>query len=69
MDAFIDKTQERVTGTVRVRLAKGSVSITGRKSPYSLYKENLATYTDKDEFDQKLAKGFIDLFALQYKRD
>ncbi len=69
LDAFINETQKRVTGTVRVRLEKGSFFVNGRKSPHSLYRERLATYTDKDQFDQKLAKGFIDLVALPLRKD
>lgn len=69
LDAFIRETQKRVTGSVRVALSKGTVSVNGRKSPNSLYRESLATYTEKDQFDPKLAKGFIDLMALPFKRD
>ncbi|MBI4432947.1 MAG: argininosuccinate synthase [Candidatus Omnitrophica bacterium] len=68
LDAFIETTQKKVTGTVRVKLRKYSSHVVGRKSPYSLYKESLATYSEKDKFDQKLAKGFIDLWALPYKK-
>jgi argininosuccinate synthase len=67
LDAFIDTTQENVTGKVRVRLRKFNAHVVGRKSPYSRYNENLATYTAKDTFDHKLAKGFIDLWALPYR--
>ena len=68
LDAFVDKTQTRVTGTVRVRLRQYSSAVVGRRSPNSLYKESLATYSEKDKFDQRLAKGFIDLWALPYKK-
>ncbi len=68
LDAFVEKTQARVSGTVRVKLRKFSSQVVGRKSPHSLYKESLATYSAKDKFDQKLAKGFIDLWALPYKK-
>ncbi len=67
LDAFVESTQSRVTGTVRLKLRKYSSHVVGRRSPYSLYKENLATYSRKDKFDQRLAKGFIDLWALPYK--
>jgi argininosuccinate synthase len=67
LDAFIAKTQEKVTGTVRLKLRKYSSHVVGRTSPHSLYKESLATYSQKDKFDQRLAKGFIDLWALPYK--
>ena len=67
LDAFVETTQKKVTGTVRVKLRKYSSQVVGRKSPHSLYKETLATYSAKDKFDQRLAKGFIDLWALPYK--
>jgi len=68
LDKFIDATQLNVTGTVRIKLIKGHAVCVGRKSPYSLYKEKLATYGKGDEFDQSLAKGFIELFGLPYKK-
>lgn len=68
LDAFIGKTQRKVTGHVRVRLRKFSSHVVGRRSPHSLYKESLATYSEKDKFDQRLSKGFIDLWALPYKK-
>src|SRR3989338_8385692 len=68
LDAFVNATQNCVTGTVRVKLRKYSSCVVGRRSPFSLYKENLATYSEKDQFDQKLSKGFIDLWALPYKK-
>jgi len=68
MDVFINETQKRVTGTVRVKLHKGHAVAVGRKSTYSLYRENLATYGEGDVFDQSLAKGFIELFGLPYKK-
>ena len=64
---FIDKTQEYVTGTIRVKLFKGSVTVVGRKSPYSLYDEGLATYAKGDEFDHKSALGFIYCWGLPNK--
>lgn len=67
LDAFIETTQERVTGDVRVRLSMYSAVVSGRKSIHSLYKETLATYAEHDTFDQSLAKGFIDLTALPFK--
>jgi argininosuccinate synthase len=66
LDEYINKTQERVTGTIRLKLYKGNCTVVGRKSPNSLYKEELATYGDKDKFDQKLAEGFIKLWGLPY---
>ncbi len=65
-DALINKMQERVTGTVRLKLYKGSCNVVGRKSPFSRYNEELATYGDKDKFDQKLAEGFIRLWGMPY---
>ncbi len=68
IDAFVDKTQENVTGEVKLKLYKGKVTVAGRKSPKSRYNEKLATYSEGDIFDQSLAKGFIDLWALPYKK-
>ena len=59
--------QERVTGTIRMRLYKGSAVVVGRKSPYSLYDLGLATYDTADVFDHSAAKGFIDLWGLPLK--
>lgn len=65
LDAFIDKTQERVEGDVKLRLYKGMAIVVGRKSNKSLYELDLATYEEWSKFDQKLAKGFIELWGLQ----
>ena len=65
--AFVAKTQERVSGTVRVKLYKGSCTVVGRKSPYSLYREDLATFGQDDVYDQRDAQGFINLFGLPLK--
>ncbi|MFA5097077.1 MAG: argininosuccinate synthase [Candidatus Margulisiibacteriota bacterium] len=67
LDAFVEKTQQRVTGTVRLKLYKGSCSVAGRKSPYSLYKKDLATFEEDKIYDQKDAEGFIKLFGLQMR--
>jgi argininosuccinate synthase len=67
LDAFINKTQEFVTGTVRVRLFKGTAQIVGRKSPYSMYDHGLATYAAGDQFDHTSAKGFIYVWGLPLK--
>ncbi len=64
LDAFIQKTQERVTGTVRVKLFKGTAAIAGRKSANSLYTPDLATYGADDQFDHKAAEGFIYVWGL-----
>jgi argininosuccinate synthase len=65
--AFLKETQSFVTGTVRVKLFKGHAIVEGRKSPYSLYDEKLATYTSEDEFDHNAAVGFIKLWGLPTK--
>ncbi len=67
LQAFIDKTQERVTGDVRIRVSGGSALITGRRSPYSMYDEGLATYSDGDTFDHNAAAGFMALYGLSYR--
>ncbi len=64
LDAFIQKTQERVSGIVRVKLFKGNVSIVGRWSDNSLYSPDLATYGSEDQFDHKAAEGFIYVWGL-----
>ncbi|MCL4510552.1 MAG: argininosuccinate synthase [Bacteroidetes bacterium] len=69
LDAFMDSTQRFVTGTVKLKLYKGSIIIAGRKSPYSLYQEELATFSQDEVYDQKKAEGFIDLFGLSMKVD
>lgn len=65
--AFLKKSQEVVNGTLRIKLFKGNVIVEGRKSPNSLYNENLATYTSADTFDQEAAIGFIKLWGLPTK--
>ena len=67
MSAFVDKTQETVTGTVRLKLYKGNVIPAGVKSPYSLYSEELATFSADEVYDQKDSAGFINLFGLPLK--
>ncbi len=67
IDEFNNYIQRRVTGIIRLKLFKGNVTIVGRKSPYSLYKEKLATYGKGDLFDQSAAEGFIKLFGLDLK--
>ncbi|MEA5506116.1 argininosuccinate synthase [Halotia wernerae UHCC 0503] len=64
LDAFIQKTQERVSGTVRVKLFKGNASIVGRWGDNSLYSSDLATYGCEDLFDHKAAEGFIYVWGL-----
>jgi len=67
LDAFVRHTQRRVTGTVRLKLFKGTCQVVGRKSPHALYRERLATYSARDQFDQRAAAGFIKLFGLPYE--
>jgi len=67
LQAFVDKTQEKVTGLVKVKLYKGTVRISGRTSPYSLYDPALATYTIEDQFDHSASEGFIKIYGLPYK--
>jgi argininosuccinate synthase len=68
LQALIDKSQEFVTGTVRLKLYKGNVNLVGRSSPYSLYNESLVTFEDdKGAYDQKDAQGFIKLNALRLR--
>ncbi|MGG6239016.1 argininosuccinate synthase [Nodosilinea sp. AN01ver1] len=64
LDAFIQQTQERVTGTVRVKLFKGNCRVVGRKSDLALYSEALATYSSDDQFDHRAAEGFIYVWGL-----
>ncbi|AGG06719.1 MULTISPECIES: argininosuccinate synthase [Dehalococcoides] len=67
LDAFIDSSQRFVSGTVRLKLSKGSFRVVGRKSPYSLYHKGMATYDKGDQFDPSSAVGFITLWGLQAK--
>jgi argininosuccinate synthase len=68
LQALIDKSQEFVTGTVRMKLYKGNSTVVGRSSPYSLYNESLVTFEDdKGAYDQKDAQGFIKLNALRLR--
>ena len=65
LDRFIDATQNRVSGKVRLKMEKGSLRVVGRESEYSLYRNDLATYATGSTFDQSLAKGFVELWGLQ----
>ena len=68
LQALIDKSQEFVTGTVRLKLYKGNAAVVGRTSPYSLYSEKLVTFEDdQGAYDQKDAQGFIKLNALRLR--
>jgi argininosuccinate synthase len=65
LDKFIDATQVRVSGKVRLKMQRGSLRVVGRESKYSLYKNDLATYAAGSTFDQTTAKGFVELWGLQ----
>ncbi len=67
LDGFIERTQETVTGDVRIRLSAGLARITGRRSPFSLYDTGLATYSEGDTFDRTSATGFMELYSLSYR--
>ena len=67
LKTLIEKTQERVSGIVRLKLYKGNVMVVGRRSPYSLYKKELASFDEKDEYNPKDAEGFIRLQGLRLK--
>lgn len=67
LDAFINKTQRSVTGTVRLKLHKGTCQVVGRKSEQSLYDYSLATYEEADQFSHQSAQGFIELWGLPTK--
>ncbi len=62
--AYVHSTQRHVTGTVRLRLHKGTATVVGRSSPRSLYQVALATYDEGDQFDQSAARGFIQIWGL-----
>ncbi len=67
LDAFVDVTQQQVSGTVRLKLYKGNLILAGRRSPTSLYREDYASFGEEDVYDQKDAEGFIRLFGLPLK--
>jgi len=67
LDAFVNATQGPVSGAVRLKLYKGNIISAGRKSPFSLYREDFATFGQEDVYDQSDAKGFIRLFGLSLK--
>ena len=67
MSAFIDSTQETVTGKVRIKLYKGNCMAAGVTSPYTLYDEEIATFDEDEVYNQKDAEGFINLFGLPLK--
>ncbi len=67
LDAFVDKTQETVTGDVKLKLYKGNIINAGVTSPYTLYSEDFASFGEDDVYDQKDSAGFINLFGLPIK--
>ncbi len=67
LDAFVANTQRNVTGTVRIKLYKGNCTAVGVKSPYSLYREDIATFSGDEVYNQFDAEGFINLFGLPEK--
>ena len=67
LSAFVDKTQETVTGEVKLKLYKGTIMGAGMTSPYSLYSEEMATFDEDEVYDQYDAEGFINLFGLPLK--
>ncbi|MFC1675176.1 argininosuccinate synthase, partial [Candidatus Omnitrophota bacterium] len=68
LDQFVASTQKNVTGSVKLKLFKGSCTPVARKSMKSLYKKELSTYGKGDKFDQNLAKGFIKIWGMPYKK-
>ena len=67
LSSFVSKTQETVTGDVRLKIYKGNIILAGMKSPHSLYSEEIATFGEEDVYDQHDAEGFINLFGLPIK--
>ena len=68
LDGFINETQKNVTGTVKVKMLKGVANVVSRKSPYSLYRKEMATYDKGDKFDRSIAEGFIKVWGMPYKK-
>jgi argininosuccinate synthase len=65
LEGFIEASQTPVSGTVKLKMYKGSLRVVGRKSEYSLYSHEIATYGSDSTFDQRLAKGFVELWGMQ----
>jgi argininosuccinate synthase len=65
--AYVRSTQRHVSGTVRMKLFKGTSTVVGRQSPKSLYSYKLATYDEEDQFDQSASLGFIQIYGLPVK--
>jgi argininosuccinate synthase len=64
--AFVDKTQEKVTGKITMKMYKGNLVVMSRETPYSMYRMSMATYGDEDEYVREHAEAFIDLFAMPF---
>jgi argininosuccinate synthase len=67
LTAFVDSTQKNISGNVTIELYKGTIKTLARKSQFSLYNKELATYTSEDTFDHRASEGFIKLYGLPYK--
>ncbi len=65
--AFVDSTQENVSGKISIELFKGNITVLSRSSQYSLYNKELATYTIEDKFDHTAAEGFLKIYGLPFK--
>jgi argininosuccinate synthase len=65
LDSFVSRTQERVEGTVRLKLFKGGMRVVGRSSPRSIYRLDQSTYNSGSTFDQRNSAGFIEIWGLQ----
>lgn len=68
LDAFVNQTQKNLTGSIKLKLFKGSCVVVARKSANSLYKKELSTYGKEDKFNQKLAEGFIRIWGMPYQK-
>ena len=67
LSAFVEKTQERVTGTIKIKLYKGNIINAGMTSDYTLYNEEFATFGEDGVYDQTDSQGFVNLYALPIK--
>ena len=67
INSFVNITQERVNGTVKLKLQNGSLNVVGRKSNNSIYNQNLSSYSASSDFNQTYSKGFIEIWGLQSK--
>ena len=65
LNQFVEKTQERVTGKIKIKMHNGYYRVIGRESKFSLYNNDTATYLSNSSFDQTIAKGFVELWGLQ----